>query len=233
MIEPSTYVLSELLDEANRLREQIPDLADTDPFTDRTVYYYVQQGLLPRASRRRGPGTTYPQDFVYRLLFIRRLQKEDGLTLAHIRTVLSAVTDETMRRVALGEEPLELRMNASPEEVESRLASKEQVIPLISPMRVADSEPRPGTDKNIKRNIKNNLGAEDHIDDPGELFSHSLNYFMSHKEPTCLEEPPPTEHQFKIGDDATLEVRKPLTQLQRKRIEQTVALLQSILEDDD
>ena len=70
-MDEDTLELTGLLDEANRLRQSNPELADTEAFTDRTVYYYAQQGLLPRASRRRGPGTTYPADFVDRLLFIR------------------------------------------------------------------------------------------------------------------------------------------------------------------
>jgi len=125
-----TYELSELVAEANSLLKLIPDLADTAEFTERTVYYYVQQGLLPRRSGRRGPGTRYPEHFVYRLLFIRRLQKEESLTLAHIRQTLASVPDETIRAVALGEEPLEVRYSVDDEELAKRRARNEQILQL-------------------------------------------------------------------------------------------------------
>ena len=111
-MEEDSLELTGLLEEANRLRQSNPELADTEAFTDRTVYYYAQQGLLPRASRRRGPGTTYPADFVDRLLFIRRLQKERSLTLAHIREVMEKASSQTIHDVAHGREPLELRWGA-------------------------------------------------------------------------------------------------------------------------
>jgi hypothetical protein len=50
-MEEDSLELTGLLEEANRLRQSNPELADTEAFTDRTVYYYAQQGLLPRASR--------------------------------------------------------------------------------------------------------------------------------------------------------------------------------------
>ncbi len=45
-------------------------------FDRRTIAYYVQEGLLPKVGRR-GPRTRYPQLFLDRLLFIRRVREAE------------------------------------------------------------------------------------------------------------------------------------------------------------
>lgn len=107
-MEKRYYQLQELLDAVNQRLAGLPDIDQTE-FTRRTVYYYVQEGLLPRLpGLRRGPRTRYPAEFVDRLLFIRRLQSEEALSLDHIRQVLTETPPETIRRVANGEERLRL-----------------------------------------------------------------------------------------------------------------------------
>jgi DNA-binding transcriptional MerR regulator len=206
--------LQELLDEANRDRESIPELAGTDEFTDRTIYYYSQQGLLPRASRKRGPGAKYPADFVDRLLFIRRLQKEQSLTLTNIREVMSKVDPKTIRRVARGHEPLEIRVATGYEPEDLKVHS--QVMPLRSSLgphvRELDEAPymhRTGTgpDKPAARNK------------PSKAESRLVSR-VSHR-------------SYAVGADADLTIRRSLSPLQETRVEQVVALLKSILDDED
>ena len=129
------YTLPELLEKANALRERIPELADTPAFTERTVYYYVQQRLLPRRAGQRGPGTRYPEAFLHRLLFIRRLQKEKALSLAHIREALHRVPPDTIRAVALGEEPLEIAdpTELKPDELDAYLSRHRDAVCLDRP----------------------------------------------------------------------------------------------------
>jgi len=55
--------------------------------TPRTVRYYIGQGLL-RPAARTGPGATYDDDQVRRLMLIRRLQRQH-LPLAAIRSRLA------------------------------------------------------------------------------------------------------------------------------------------------
>ncbi len=138
-METPFYTLPELLEKANALRARIPELADTPAFTERTVYYYVQQRLLPRRAGQRGPGTRYPEDFLYRLLFIRRLQKEKALSLAHIREILQRVSPDTVRAVALGEEPLEIvdTTNMEPAELDATLSRHRDAVWLDRPMVVS------------------------------------------------------------------------------------------------
>ena len=223
-----TLELTELLAEANRQREQIPELADTDPFTERTFYYYVQQGLLPRASRRRGPGTTYPDDFVDRLLLIRRLQKEQSLTLSHIREVLDSGRGSTIHRVAHGKEPLEIRLSASEEEIAERAHRNEETLSLRSrffrkrkPAPRPEPKPKPA---GIDRPDFAELSAQE--------FSHDIR-----AADRMLLPPQPEgghgERRYPIGKNAWLVVDKKLTPLQQKRLSQVVVLLRSILEEDD
>lgn len=63
--------------------------------TQRTVRYYIQQGLLPTASRT-GPNVRYPESFLLRLKLIARL-KSEHLPLAHIRDQLIAINDDEVR----------------------------------------------------------------------------------------------------------------------------------------
>ena len=101
----NSYELGELLALTNARLRRIPQLADTTPFSERTFYFYVQQGLIPRRSGRRGPGTRYPASFIDRLIAIRRLQKTHGLSLAEIRLRLAAADDKTLSYVAAGGQP--------------------------------------------------------------------------------------------------------------------------------
>ncbi len=77
--EERTYTLSEI--------------AAKTGFDQRTIAYYVQEGLLPRVGRR-GRSTRYAKPFVDRLVFIRRVRdlQDSGrmrsVTLGEIRNVL-------------------------------------------------------------------------------------------------------------------------------------------------
>jgi DNA-binding transcriptional MerR regulator len=88
----------------------IDELEQDTGFDKRTISYYVQEGLLPRVGRR-GRRTRYPQLFVDRLRFIKRLRQmeEAGvvpvpLTLAEIRRVFEDAPLETIADIAAGTE---------------------------------------------------------------------------------------------------------------------------------
>ncbi len=76
-------------------------------FDRRTIAYYVQEKLLPKVGRR-GRRTRYPQLFLDRLLFIRRVRKaeEEGtvppLSLSDLRDVFERVAPAVIARVADG-----------------------------------------------------------------------------------------------------------------------------------
>jgi DNA-binding transcriptional MerR regulator len=186
----------------------------------------VQQGLLPRASRRRGPGTTYPDDFVDRLLLIRRLQKEQSLTLSHIREVLDSGRGSTIHRVAHGKEPLEIRLSASEEEIAERAHRNEETLSLRSRFfrkrkPALRPEPKPaGIDR----------------PDFAELSAQEFGRDIRAADRMLLRpqlEGGHGERRYPIGKNSWLVVDKELTPLQQKRLSQMVVLLRSILEEDD
>ena len=76
------------------------DLCEQADVTQRTVRYYVQQGLLP--SPGLGPGARYGSGHLARLRLIRRLQREH-LPLAEIRRRLEELDDPAVH--ALLERP--------------------------------------------------------------------------------------------------------------------------------
>lgn len=93
MSEPRTYTVYELEAESG--------------FDKRTITYYISEGLLPKVGRR-GPKTTYPQEFRDRLMFIRRCRdlqdsgKLRAVTLSEIADVMRDLSADDFRAAAEG-----------------------------------------------------------------------------------------------------------------------------------
>ena len=73
----------------------ISDVCDRADVTPRTVYFYVQQGLLPPASGA-GPAARYTPGHVARLKLIRLLQKQH-LPLAEISKRIRRLNDDEVQ----------------------------------------------------------------------------------------------------------------------------------------
>ena len=73
----------------------LAQLADRAGVSQRTVRYYIQQGLLP-SPETRGPGAHYTAEHLDRLRLIRRLQREH-LPLAEIRKRLEELDPKEIR----------------------------------------------------------------------------------------------------------------------------------------
>jgi DNA-binding transcriptional MerR regulator len=90
----------------------LKELEELTGFDGRTIYFYVQEGLVPKLGRR-GRTSQYPQVFLDRLLFIKKLKalQDSGeispITLRDIRRVMHNIPPDTVARVAAGEEPLQ------------------------------------------------------------------------------------------------------------------------------
>jgi len=76
----------------------LKDLCEESGVSERTVRYYMQQGLLPPAPRS-GPGVRYPTSYLWRLRVVRRWQDE-YLPLEQIRKMLSDLSDVEIERIA-------------------------------------------------------------------------------------------------------------------------------------
>ena len=90
----------------------LTELEDRSGFDKRTIAYYISEGLLPRVGRR-GRNTRYPQEFLERLMFIRRVRdmQDDGelraVTLNEIRDVMNELIPEEIRAGALESESVD------------------------------------------------------------------------------------------------------------------------------
>ena len=73
----------------------LAQLAERASVSQRTVRYYIQQGLLP-SPETRGPGAHYTAEHLDRLRLIRRLQREH-LPLAEIRKRLEELLPKEIR----------------------------------------------------------------------------------------------------------------------------------------
>ncbi len=76
---------------------RIVDLADRAGVTRRTVYYYINKGLIPPA-KGAGIASYYTEDHQWRIKLIKKLQ-EDSLPLAEIRKIVSPRTTEEVKKV--------------------------------------------------------------------------------------------------------------------------------------
>ena len=81
--------------------KRLCELAGSD-VSSRTVYFYIQQGLLPHSGTY-GPGAKYERRHLNRLRLIKRLQREH-LPLAEIRDRLRALSDDQVEESLRGEQ---------------------------------------------------------------------------------------------------------------------------------
>jgi DNA-binding transcriptional MerR regulator len=200
--------LSELIEQANALLERVPALASTSPIEERTLRYWVQEGLLPRLGTR-GPGSHYPQSFAYRLVFIRMLQKLQALTLVHIRDVLARVEERTVKRVVEGKEGMRVSTKFDADEIGKHRARGEEVLML---------EPGLGAES---------ASAKDYLGSVSGQFrstpAKSARSPVSASAPGWL-----VAWQ---GDDVEIRVRRPVSTTLRERMRLAGELLQSMFEE--
>jgi DNA-binding transcriptional MerR regulator len=76
------------------------------PVEPRTMYRYVEKGLLPGA--RRGPGASYDESTIDKLVFAKQLQAKTRLSLDEIREIVDQLSPSVIEAVARGREPLEV-----------------------------------------------------------------------------------------------------------------------------
>jgi DNA-binding transcriptional MerR regulator len=90
----------------------LDEIEESTGFDKRTIAYYVQEDVLPKVGRR-GPRTRYPQLFLDRLLFIKRVREleETGrigsMTLGDFREVFAQLSVQEIADLAAGHKPIE------------------------------------------------------------------------------------------------------------------------------
>ncbi len=76
----------------------LKELCEEASVSERTIRYYMTQGLVPPAPRS-GPGVRYSRRYLARLKLIRRWQDE-YFPLEHIRKLLADLSDGEIERLA-------------------------------------------------------------------------------------------------------------------------------------
>ena len=129
------FSISDLVAKADELiRARQAQYEGVEPIeTPRNVHYYVKQGLL-NPPEGRGPKTVYPEEALYRLVFIRILQAKTPFDLREIRHFMRDRDERQIRDIATGDEPFEVR--AWPLGAQQMLA----VSAMAAPSTDADAE---------------------------------------------------------------------------------------------
>jgi DNA-binding transcriptional MerR regulator len=90
----------------------LDEIEERTGFDKRTIAYYVQEDVLPKVGRR-GPRTRYPQLFLDRLLFIKRVRdlqdtgRMGSMTLGDFRDVFEQLSAKEIADLAAGRKPIE------------------------------------------------------------------------------------------------------------------------------
>ncbi len=133
--QPRTYTLDEI--------------EELTGFDKRTIAYYVQEDVLPKVGRR-GPRTRYPQLFLDRLLFIKRVRdlQDTGrigtMTLVDFRDVFERLSAREIAELAAGDRPIGPIAHGAyePRFAEPRMASAGRRAELMSE-RLEATSPAP------------------------------------------------------------------------------------------
>ena len=219
-----TLTLEELVERTNAALARLPDSRDAAPFNERTVRYYVSEGLLP-CSGTRGPGARYPEGFIWRLLFVRRLQREARLALDDIRSAMEQVTEDTMQSVVQGRAPLDIRGHATAQEVRARQQSGEQMVPLAE-VPLADYESPDNRSAVLSDRGPDAGDPSDYLNQVAGKFGQQPGKRPAPRRPTLQ------SHTVWRNERAMIRVRGRVTPAQKKQIEHLGALLANILEED-
>ena len=119
----------ELLATANNLQTKFLSKDKCEPISERTLRYWISKGILEKRSTR-GPNTTYPSAFVWRVILTRQYQLFTSKTLTEIAEIQAKTADKNVRHKVenfekeLSEEPLasesDRRANKSTKSVSER-----------------------------------------------------------------------------------------------------------------
>ena len=76
------------------------ELAGRSGFCPRTIRLYIERGLLP-GSHGRGRGAGYDQKHLFRLLLIKNAKDKAHLTLEHIRSLMTHLSERDIQAFAM------------------------------------------------------------------------------------------------------------------------------------
>lgn len=83
----------QLLIEVNRALPRFVSSVKSEPISERTLRYWMSKGVLSRRVSR-GPKTTYPESFIWRVILTRQYQLFSAKTLDEIADLLAKIDDD-------------------------------------------------------------------------------------------------------------------------------------------
>ena len=188
----------------DQITYDLAELSDRAGVSQRTVRYYIQQGLLP-SPETRGPGAHYGPEHLDRLRLIRRMQREH-LPLAEIRRRLEALDPAEIRRLA---EHSPMPKDDARDYIRGVLS---EGAPSLSPRRVRTKLEAPAVTE----------------------ASLSFFETSAVPAPASPKQAPVRSQwdRIPLGPDIELHVRRPLTREQNRQIERLLQAARHILEEE-
>lgn len=187
----------------------IAELCERASVTPRTIYFYVQQGLLPAAGSP-GPGARYGQGHVSRIKLIRLLQKQH-LPLSEIAKRIKTLSDEQVDALVA-------------ETKQRRSDSKGTALDYIRGV-LSDPGP-PDTSRGVPR-----------VQTRSAITALAATADMMAR-PAAAAEPraAPARSQWErytLADGMELHIRRPLSRIEQKQFERLMAAAREILDESE
>ena len=182
----------------------LDEIEEQTGFEKRTIVYYVQEGLLPKVGRR-GPRTRYPQVFLDRLLFIKKIRElqDQGamgsMTLSEIADLFSRVPEETVADVAAGREPLHVvDARSAPESPPRHSPLRERKLAMaraIEKMRKVERDPSDAADFSADLSLRHHDGPRQsfQLSEMASEVDDDLDFGPPESAPVRLSSSPPAE----------------------------------------
>ena len=185
----------------------ISELAAAAGVTQRTVRYYVQQGLLD-APGGRGPGTRYYPAHLERLRLIRGLQRQH-LPLAEIRRRLEGMTESAVSDA----------LAALPDERDEPSSAVDYVRSLLD--APADARPRRSKDAEPVLMMR---------EMPAPVLAPS--HTSASAEPAGPGEKRSTWERIALAPDVEIHVRRPLSREQNRQLERLMDVARTLFSEE-
>jgi hypothetical protein len=105
----------ELLAQANNAQRKFLPKDKWEPISERTLRYWIAKGVLEKRTTR-GPKTSYPESFVWRVVLTRQYQLSSSKTLAQIAEIQASTDDANARNAVetFTEQSLERPIQGAP-----------------------------------------------------------------------------------------------------------------------
>jgi DNA-binding transcriptional MerR regulator len=201
----------------------IGDVARLAGVSQRTVRYYVAQGLLPTPDGA-GPGAHYGGGHLERLRLIRRLQREH-LPLAEIRTRLEGLTDDQI---------------ADLNRVDAPKPPSDSALDYIRALLGSPAQPtRPVHPAQPTRPMPPRMLAAPSMSVPPRAAEPPV--LLSQMAPSATEAPESAPEsnlersqweRLSLGPNLELHVRRPLSRLEQRRVERLITIARQVLKEE-